>query len=248
MQVEHDPPPGAFPLVGTVRAHLWTVPHGPWTIPHLTASNRLPSLPATRETRQMIQSVQALSREISSCSFCAEHLPLGPRPITQFSASATILVIGQAPGTKVHASGIPWQDDSGHRLRRWMGIDERDFYDPARVALMPMGFCYPGKKRGGDAPPRPECAPRWHDRILGVLPEGPLTLLVGTFAQEHYSPKEEGKTLLERVRGFDRVAPALLALPHPSWRSVGWQRRNPWFEMDLLPVLRSAVRQRLCRP
>ena len=172
---------------------------------------------------------------------------MGSRPITQFSASATILIIGQAPETRVHASGVPRQDDSENRLRNWMGIDERDFYDPAKVALAPMGFCYPGKKRGGDAPPRPECAPRWHGRILGVLPAKQLTLLVGTYAQKQYLPKDAGKTLVERVRGFERFVPDLFALLHPSWRSVGWQNRNPGLEINPLPALRAAVRQRLGR-
>jgi uracil-DNA glycosylase len=195
----------------------------------------------------MRPSAIALHREISACTVCAEHLPLGPRPVTQFSATSTILIIGQAPGTKVHTSGVPWQDDSGDRLRDWMGIDAADFYDPGKVALVPMGFCYPGKRKGGDAPPRPECAPRWHDRILSLLPPDRLTLLVGSYAQEHYLPKGAGKTLLERVRGFGRFAPAIFATPHPSWRSIGWQSRNPWFESELLPILRAAVQRQLDR-
>ena len=189
----------------------------------------------------------ALRTEISACTFCAPHLPLGPRPITQFSASARVLIIGQAPGTRVHASGIPWQDDSGDRLRKWTGIDRDEFYDPAKVALVPMGFCYPGKAAGGDAPPRPECAPRWHDRILELLPADRLTLLVGSYAQQHYLPRDAGKTLVDRVRGFDRFAPAVFPTPHPSWRSVGWQKRHPWFEAELLPRLRAAIRHQLDR-
>ena len=142
----------------------------------------------------------SLLREVSACTFCAPHLPLGPRPVVQFSATARILIIGQAPGTKVHASGVPWQDDSGDRLREWTGLGPNDFYDPSKVALVPMGFCYPGKSAGGDAPPRPECAPRWHERILDILPPDRLTLLVGSYAQERYLPKDAGKTLVERVR------------------------------------------------
>ncbi|WP_019831909.1 uracil-DNA glycosylase family protein [Sphingomonas sp. PR090111-T3T-6A] len=189
----------------------------------------------------MPDQVPALQAEVAACTFCAPHLPLGPRPITQFSASARILIIGQAPGTKVHASGIPWADDSGDRLRAWTGIGADQFYDPAKVALVPMGFCYPGKAAGGDAPPRPECAPRWHARILDLLPADRITLLVGSYAQQYYLPKDAGSTLVDRVRGFERFAPAIFPTPHPSWRSVGWMKRNPWFEMELLPRLRAAI-------
>ncbi|MGB3712172.1 MAG: uracil-DNA glycosylase family protein, partial [Erythrobacter sp.] len=129
-----------------------------------------------------------LHREIAACTLCVEHLPLGPRPVVQFSPRSRILIIGQAPGTKVHESGIPWDDDSGDRLRGWLGMDKPSFYDPDLVALMPMGFCYPGKASGGDAPPRRECAPAWHDRLLAMLPKDRLTLLVGAYAQRHYLP------------------------------------------------------------
>lgn len=188
-----------------------------------------------------------LKREISACTFCAPYLPLDPRPVTQFSATSRILIIGQAPGAKVHASGIPWHDDSGDRLREWTGISLDDFYDPAKVALVPMGFCYPGKAAGGDAPPRPECAPRWHDRIVELLPRDRLTLLVGSYAQRHYLSKDASKTLVDRVRAFERFAPAVFPTPHPSWRSVGWQKRNPWFEAELLPEMRAAIRHQLDR-
>jgi uracil-DNA glycosylase len=193
----------------------------------------------------MPQDAAALHSEISACTFCAEHLPLGPRPVVQFSPTSRILIIGQAPGTKVHASGIPWADDSGDRLRDWTGLTPDDFYDSAKVALVPMGFCYPGKAAGGDAPPRPECAPRWHARILELLPADRLTLLVGSYAQRSYLPTDAGKSLVERVRGFKRFAPAVFSTPHPSWRSIGWQKRNPWFEADLLPRLRGAIRHQL---
>lgn len=193
----------------------------------------------------MSKAVTALLREVSACTTCAAYLPLGPRPIVQFSASSSILVIGQAPGTKVHASGIPWEDDSGIRLREWLGIDAGDFYDPEKVALVPMGFCYPGKRAGGDAPPRRECAPRWHERILELLPADRLTVLVGSHAQAYYLPKDAGKTLTERVQGFERFAPYVFSTPHPSWRSVQWQKKNPWYGRTLLPALREAVRARL---
>jgi uracil-DNA glycosylase len=195
----------------------------------------------------MTDDIAALIDQIARCTHCAAYLPLGPRPVVQLGATADILIIGQAPGTKVHASGVPWQDDSGDRLRAWMGIEQVDFYDPAKVALMPMGFCYPGKGKSGDAPPRPECAPLWHDRVLALLPPDRLTLLVGNYAQQHYLPRDAGVTLAERVRGFRRYAPSVFPLPHSSWRVVGWQRRNPWFEAELLPELRAAVRARLDR-
>lgn len=186
-----------------------------------------------------------LHREIAACTVCAPYLPLGPRPITQFSATSRILIIGQAPGSRVHASGVPWQDDSGERLREWTGLDPDVFYDPAKVALVPMGFCYPGKGAAGDAPPRPECAPLWHAPILELLPADRLTLLVGSYAQARYLPGDAGATLTERVRGFARFAPATFPTPHPSWRSVGWRNRNPWFDTELLPALRAAIRSRL---
>lgn len=189
----------------------------------------------------------ALRSEIAACTLCERFLPLGPHPITQFSATARILIIGQAPGSKVHASGIPWQDGSGDRLRSWIGLRHDEFYDPAKVALVPMGFCYPGRAAGGDAPPRPECAPQWHDRILELLPADRLTLLVGSYAQQYYLPKVAGKALVDRVRGFERFAPAVFPTPHPSWRVVGWQKRNPWFETDLLPKLQAEIRRQFDR-
>ena len=196
------------------------------------------------ESVAMIDPASDLLVEVRACTFCAPFLPAGPRPVVQFSPTARILIIGQAPGIKVHRSGIPWDDDSGNRLRDWTGLSTGDFYDPARVALMPMGFCYPGKGPSGDLPPRPECAPRWHDRILAQLPTDRLTLLVGLYAQARYLAGK-GLTLTERVRRFATFGPSVIPLPHPSWRSVGWQKRNPWFESDLLPALRLAVRSRL---
>jgi uracil-DNA glycosylase len=192
----------------------------------------------------MIDPAPGLLDEVHACTLCAAFLPAGPRPVVQFSTSARILIIGQAPGIKVHRSGIPWDDDSGKRLREWTGLSAEHFYDPAKVALMPMGFCYPGKGVSGDLPPRPECAPLWHDRILALLPADRLTLLVGHYAQTRYLPGK-ARTMTERVRGFATFGPAVIPLPHPSWRSIGWQKHNPWFESDLLPALRAAVRARL---
>ncbi|MEE4199549.1 uracil-DNA glycosylase family protein [Erythrobacter sp.] len=190
------------------------------------------------------QRAAALHRDIAACSLCAEHLPLGPRPVVQFSPTSRILIIGQAPGTKVHASGVPWDDDSGNRLRGWLGMDKDAFYDPERVALMPMGFCYPGKAKGGDAPPRKECAPQWHGRVLDLLPAKRLTLLVGAYAQGRYLPETRKLTMTERVRRWtsgDEGFGDFIPLPHPAWRVRLWMRRHPWFEAETLPRLRRAV-------
>jgi uracil-DNA glycosylase len=184
--------------------------------------------------------VEVLRARIAACTLCAEHLPLGPRPIARFSATSRLLIIGQAPGTKVHASGVPWDDDSGDRLRGWLGLDKATFYDPAQVALVPMGFCYPGKASGGDAPPRKECAPQWHNAVLGVLPPERLTLLVGTCAQARYLPKTAPKSMTERVRAFGHFGQTI-ALPHPAWRARIWMEGNPWFATDILPPLRAQV-------
>lgn len=187
-----------------------------------------------------------LQLDIAACKHCAEHLQAGPRPIVQFSATSRILIIGQAPGSRVHASGVPFDDASGDRLREWMGVSKDEFYDPARIALMPMGFCYPGRGDSGDLPPRRECAPLWHDRVLARLPEDRLTLLVGTYAQARYLPKQKPKrSMTEVVRDFPSHGPNVIPLPHPSWRVVLWMRQQPWFEADLLPVLRAAVRSGL---
>ncbi|WP_296720199.1 uracil-DNA glycosylase family protein [Erythrobacter sp.] len=182
----------------------------------------------------------ALHRRIAACTLCAAHLPLGPRPVTQFSPASRLLIIGQAPGTKVHASGVPWDDDSGDRLRGWLGIDREAMYDDARIAIVPMGFCYPGKLSGGDAPPRRECAPQWHGAVLGLLPEDRLTLLVGAYAQAHYLPHTRRLSMTERVRRFGEYG-NIIALPHPAWRARLWMAKHPWFEADILPQLRAKV-------
>lgn len=184
----------------------------------------------------------ALHAEISACRLCADHLPHGPRPVTQFSPTSRLLIIGQAPGSKVHASGVPWDDDSGDRLRGWLGLDKPQFYDPAQVALVPMGFCYPGKASGGDLPPRKECAPQWHQRVLDHLPPDRLTLLVGTYAQAHYLPQAKKLSLTDRVQQWRDFAP-FLPLPHPAWRSTIWMKKHPWFGAELLPELREKVAQ-----
>jgi len=174
-----------------------------------------------------------------TCTLCADRLPLGPRPVLRVSPSARLLIIGQAPGTKVHASGIPWNDPSGIRLRQWLQMDEAVFYDETKVAILPIGLCYPGVlSKGGDKPPMPVCAPTWHPRIIPALTNIRLTLLVGCYAQDFYLGKG---AMTPRVAAFRSFLPRFLPLPHPSWRTVGWERRNPWFTTDLLPDLRARV-------
>lgn len=187
------------------------------------------------------EKAEDLARRIAGCRVCAAHLPHGVRPVTSFSPSAKLLIIGQAPGSKVHLSGIPWDDKSGDRLREWTGLDRETMYDPARVALVPMGFCYPGRASGGDKPPRRECAPLWHDEVLAILPEDRLTLLVGSYAQSYYLPVTRTLSMTERVRRFRDFLPDALPLPHPAWRSTLWMRQNPWFETEVLPILRTRV-------
>jgi uracil-DNA glycosylase len=187
--------------------------------------------------------LSALLREIRGCRVCAAHLPLGPRPVLRAKASARLLVIGQAPGTKAHDSGIPWNDRSGDRLRDWLCLDRGTFYDESRIAIMPMGFCYPGvDAHGGDRPPRRECAPLWHARILASLPRIELTLLVGGYAQARYLKRRRPATMTETVQAWRDHAPRIFPLPHPSWRNAAWLKRNPWFESELLPVLRMRIR------
>ena len=186
-----------------------------------------------------------LQSEIQSCRLCAAFLPHGVRPVVSFSASARLLIIGQAPGSKVHESGIPWDDRSGDRLREWTGLTKAQMYDPERVALVPMGFCYPGKASGGDKPPRRECAPQWHEPVLDVLPDDRVTLLVGTYAQSYYLASTRKLSMTERVRRYRDFLPDFFPLPHPAWRSTIWMRQNPWFETDVLPELRKTVARRL---
>ncbi|MBI1320834.1 MAG: uracil-DNA glycosylase family protein [Candidatus Hydrogenedens sp.] len=187
-------------------------------------------------------SLDRLLAEVRACRLCEEHLPLGPRPVLRAARSARILVVGQAPGTKVHATGVPWNDPSGDRLRDWMGVDRDTFYNEKKVAIIPMGFCYPGRlPRGGDAPPRPECAPHWHPRLLQMLPRLDLMILAGQYAHAYYLGDQRGKALTETVRRFRDFLPDIVALPHPSPRNNLWLRKNPWFDEEVIPVLRERV-------
>jgi uracil-DNA glycosylase len=188
-------------------------------------------------------SLRRILREVGACQICSAKLPFGPRPILQLASTARLLIIGQAPGSKVHGSGIPWQDASGDRLRDWLELDQSIFYDASRVAIVPMGFCYPGAAEGGgDNPPRPECAPFWHQRLLKHLPDIRLTLLVGQFAHRHYLASKRKPSMTQTVQAFSEYTPQFFPLPHPSWRSVGWMRKHPWFEDVAIPQVRKAVR------
>jgi uracil-DNA glycosylase len=183
--------------------------------------------------------------EIKKCTLCEPHLPLGANPVVRAHSDAKVLIIGQAPGTRVHATGIPWNDPSGDRLRQWLNVDRDTFYNESLFAIMPMGFCYPGKGKSGDLPPRPECAVKWHDKLLQHLPNIQLTLLIGQYAQRHYL-NDHYKTLTERVRhwrelGADDGKITSIALPHPSPRNQLWLKKNPWFEKEVVPFLQAQI-------
>jgi uracil-DNA glycosylase len=185
--------------------------------------------------------LDALLQAVRGCSACAAHLPLGPRPVLQVGAGAGILIVGQAPGLRVHNSGIPWDDASGKRLREWMGVEPAVFYDAARVAIIPMAYCYPGRGASGDLPPRRECAQLWPDRLLAHLPHIRLTLLVGQYAQQHFLGERRRTTLTDTVMAWRDYAPDIVPLPHPSPRNQPWFSRHPWFGAEVLPALRSRV-------
>ncbi len=189
------------------------------------------------------ESFATLLARVRACRICADHLPLGPRPILQVRPTARLLICGQAPGTKVHATGVPWNDPSGERLRAWLGLECEVFYDPRRVALIGVGLCYPGRlPQGGDAPPRPECAPLWQPVLRAALPELSLTILVGSYAQAYYLGRRRKASVAETVRAYRDYLPEFIPTPHPSWRTRGWLARNPWFEAELVPELRARVR------
>jgi uracil-DNA glycosylase len=181
-------------------------------------------------------------KDARACRICEAHLPLGPRPVLRASATARLLIVGQAPGTKVHETGIPFNDPSGDRLRDWLGLDRAAFYDESFLAIVPMEFCYPGKGPSGDAPPRPECAPQWHAPLRAAMPKIGLTLLVGAYAQAHYLGDRREKTLAATVQNYQTYLPEFLPTPHPSPRNLLWLRKNPWFEAEVVPDLQKRVK------
>lgn len=189
-----------------------------------------------------METLSELLKEIKSCTLCREHLPLGPRPILEASEQSKIAIIGQAPGSRVHNTGIPWNDPSGDQLRIWLNVSRDAFYNPDLFAITPMGFCYPGKGRSGDLPPRPECAATWQNRLMELLPNIQLTLLIGQYAQRYYLHDKMAGNLTETVLNFKSFAPKFIPLPHPSPRNRLWMKKNPWFEEMVVPYLRNRVK------
>ena len=189
----------------------------------------------------MASAFAQLLSQVRGCTLCADALAQGVRPVLQADPRARILVAGQAPGSKVHASGVPFDDPSGVRLRAWMGVTSEIFYNPSTIALVPMGFCYPGRGRSGDLPPRPICAETWRARLLAAMPDIKLTLAIGQYAQAWHVPEPAGN-LTETVRQWRRCGDAVIPLPHPSPRNNLWLRKNPWFEAEVVPVVQARVR------
>jgi uracil-DNA glycosylase len=197
--------------------------------------------PATR------LSLPLLLKEVRACTICAAHLPKGPRPIVQVDSRARILIASQAPGSKAHSSGVPFDEASGNRLRQWMGISREHFYDPQLVAIVPMGFCYPGVGSSGDLPPRRECAPQWRARVLAAMPHTALTLVIGRYAMAWHLPTAASRNLTETVRAWREHAPHIMPLPHPSPRNNMWLKANPWFEEEVVPALQARVQSIVLR-
>ena len=195
---------------------------------------------------EAMASFSSLLAEVRACTLCKDHLPLGPRPVLQLHPRARVLIAGQAPGRKVHDSGVPFDDASGNRLREWLGVTREVFYDPEQIAIVPMGFCFPGSGRSGDLPPRQECAPAWRDQLLGKLRHLEVTLVLGQYAQAYHFGKARS-SLTELVKSWRDYWPHMVPLPHPSPRNNLWLRRNPWFEVELLPSLRRRVSEVLAR-
>lgn len=190
-----------------------------------------------------MSALDALLERVRECRICAAHLPLGPRPVLNCRSTARLLVVGQAPGTRVHRTGIPWNDPSGDRLRQWMGLSREQFYEHPAMAIMPMGFCYPGKGKSGDLPPRKECAEEWHESLLALMPDIELTLVIGQYSQARYFPSERQQGVTERVRRWAEYLPDYFPLPHPSPRNNLWLRKNPWFESETVPALSRRVKE-----
>ena len=191
--------------------------------------------------------LESLLAAVRACRACEAHLPLGPRPVLSAAATARILIVGQAPGARVHRTGVPWDDPSGERLRDWMGVSADVFYDESRIAIIPMGYCYPGRGKGGDLPPRPECAQLWLEPLLAKLPMIKLTLLIGQHAQRHFLGKRRKASLAETTRAWAQYCPPYIPLPHPSPRNTPWLQRNSGFEQHLLPELRRRIEALLAR-
>ena len=189
--------------------------------------------------------MQKLLSAIRACEVCKEYLPLGPRPIVNCHPSEKIIIIGQAPGIKVHKTGVPWDDPSGRQLRKWLGVSDAIFYDETKIALVPMGFCYPGKGKGGDLPPRPECAPLWHQQLWDSMPNLELIILIGTYAQKYYLKGAMKKNLTETVKAYKEYLPKYFPLPHPSPRNRFWLKKNPWFEEEVVRKLEANIRSLL---
>lgn len=187
--------------------------------------------------------MKALLKNIGQCRICEEHLALGPRPVLSASKNSKIVIIGQAPGTKVHASGIPWDDASGKQLRKWLNVTDKEFYNVDNFAIVPMGFCYPGKGKSGDLPPRKECATEWHDLILQKMPNVKLIVLIGMYAQNYYLKGKAKRTLTETVDNYPAYLPTYFVLPHPSPRNRFWLTKNPWFEINVLPELKRRIKE-----
>ncbi len=185
--------------------------------------------------------MQELLQQIKQCTLCAKHLPLGANPVISVHTEAKILIIGQAPGTKVHYSGIPWNDQSGIRLRQWLDVENDLFYDNTIFGIVPMGFCYPGKGKSGDLPPRPECAPEWHEVLFKQMPKVQLTLLIGQYAQKYYLKKNAKKNLTQTVAHYEEYLPTYFPLPHPSPRNRLWLKKNDWFEKNIVPQLKNVI-------
>jgi uracil-DNA glycosylase len=188
------------------------------------------------------RTLDSLLKAVRGCRACEAHLPLGPRPVLRAGKTARILVVGQAPGVRVHTTGIPWGDPSGERLRAWMGVNTDIFYDESRIAIIPMGYCYPGRGNDGDMPPRRECASLWLDHLLAKLPQIELTLLIGQYAQRHFLASRRKPSLAETAKAWREYAPQYIPLPHPSPRNQPWFKRHAWFEEQLVPMLQSRIK------
>ena len=204
-------------------------------------ANARSNLTNSTNLKVKMASLKQLLKDIESCEICKKDLPLGPRPVLRAHSNSKILIAGQAPGTRVHKTGIPFNDPSGDRLRDWMGVDHETFYDQTKFAIIPMGFCYPGKGKSGDLPPRTECAKEWRERLLGKLNKIELTLVIGKYAIDWHINDKQKKNLTKTVQAWREYWPEILPLPHPSPRNNLWLRKNPWFEKDIVGLMRERI-------